>query len=55
MKKYETFEEVVQRLLKEIGIEVSIAEIETHNFNNTHDAIDFFKIIKGDKNYGKKD
>lgn len=47
--KYETFEEVVQRLLKEIGINVTIAEIETHNFNNTHDAVEFFKIIKGER------
>lgn len=44
---YETFEQVVQRLLKAIGINVSIAEIETHNFNNTHDAVEYFKIIKG--------
>lgn len=47
--KYETFEEVVQRLLKEIGINVTIAEIETHNFNNTHEAVEFFKIIKGER------
>ena len=46
---YETFEQVVQRLLKTIGINVSIAEIETHNFNNTHDAVEYFKIIKGVK------
>lgn len=46
---YETFEQVVQRLLKAIGINVSIAEIETHNFNNTHDAVEYFKIIKGTK------
>lgn len=55
MKKYETFEEVVQRLLKERGINVTIAEIYSHNFNNTHEAVDFFRIIKGDKTYGKKD
>lgn len=44
MKKYETFEEVCKRLIKEqLNKDISIEEIEKHNFNNTHEALDYYK------------